>query len=116
MFELPKLPYAYNALEPFIDEQTMRIHHTKHHQAYIDKLNDAVKGKPQWENMPVWDLLSKLDSVPADIKAAVQNHGGGHFNHSMFWETLSPKAGGKPSGNLAKAIDAAFGSFDFDVA
>ena len=109
---LPKLDYEYNALEPYIDEQTMRIHHTKHHQAYIDKFNAAIAGKKDLESMNVEDLLRKINSVPEDIRMAVRNHGGGHANHSMFWKLMAPNAGGKPSGELANAIDKAFGSFD----
>ncbi len=110
-FTLPELPYAYDALEPHIDAQTMQIHHTKHHQTYIDKLNAAVAGT-EWETMPVEELVSKLDQVPEDKKGAVRNHGGGHSNHSFFWTILGPNAGGKPSADLAKAIDEAFGSFE----
>jgi Fe-Mn family superoxide dismutase len=110
-FSLPPLPYAYDALEPHIDAKTMEIHHTKHHQTYIDKLNAAVAGT-EWENMSVEELVSKLDKVPEDKRTAVRNHGGGHANHSFFWTILSPNAGGKPSGDLAKAIDEAFGSFE----
>ena len=109
---LPKLDYAYNALEPYVDEQTMVIHHTKHHQAYIDKLNAAIAGKKDLESMPVEDLLRKINSVPEDIRVAVRNHGGGHANHSMFWKLMAPNAGGKPGGEIALAIDKAFGSFD----
>ncbi|MBI4044453.1 MAG: superoxide dismutase [Candidatus Diapherotrites archaeon] len=109
---LPKLDYAYNALEPYIDEQTMVIHHTKHHQAYIDKLNAAIAGKMDLESMPIEGLLEKISSVPEDIRMAVRNHGGGHANHSMFWKLMAPNAGGKPSGGIASAIDKAFGSFD----
>lgn len=109
---LPKIDYAYNALEPYIDEQTMRIHHTKHHQAYIDKLNAAISGKKDLESMGVEELLKKINSVPEDIKMAVRNHGGGHANHSMFWKLMAPNTDGKPSGDIAVAIDKAFGSFD----
>lgn len=109
---LPKLDYEYNALEPYIDEQTMRIHHTKHHQAYIDKLNAAILGKNGLESMNIEDLLRKINSVPGDIRMAVRNHGGGHANHSMFWKLMAPNAGGKPSGDIASAIDKTFGSFD----
>lgn len=110
-FEVPKLPYDYNALEPHIDEATMKIHHDKHHQAYVDKLNAAVAGKAE-ENKTVEELLKNLNQVPEDIRGAVRNHGGGHFNHSLFWEIMGPNAGGKPEGALATAIDTAFGSFD----
>ena len=111
MHELPKLPYDYNALEPYIDEQTMKIHHTKHHQAYIDKLNGAVKGT-QFENMDVNELLTKLNDVPDNIRTAVRNHGGGHSNHSFFWQIMSPKAGGEPTGEVGDEIKKTFGSFD----
>lgn len=110
-FEVPKLPYEYNALEPYIDETTMKIHHDKHHQAYVDKLNAAVAGKAE-ESKTVEELLIHLDQVPESIRGAVRNHGGGHFNHTLFWETMGPNCGGKPEGALATAIDAAFGSFD----
>lgn len=108
---LPSLPYAYSALEPHIDARTMEIHHTKHHQAYIDKLNVAVQGT-EWEALPVEDLLWRFAEIPKDKQAAVRNHGGGHANHSLFWRVLSPKGGGKPSGALAEAIDETFGSFE----
>ncbi|MDO8649580.1 MAG: superoxide dismutase [Candidatus Peregrinibacteria bacterium] len=108
---LPKLPYAYDALEPHIDAKTMEIHLTKHHQTYIDKLNAAINGT-EWESMDVLDLLKNFKKVPDDKKTAVRNHGGGHANHSLFWTILSPKGGGKPAGDLEKAIDKTFGNFD----
>lgn len=111
MFELPKLPYEYNALEPFIDEQTMRIHHTKHHQTYIDKLNAAVKDT-KYESMNVDDILKDLNSVPENIRSAVRNHGGGHSNHSLFWTIMAPKAGGVATGKVGDEIIQTFGSFD----
>ena len=111
MHELPKLPYDYNALEPYIDEQTMRIHHTKHHQAYIDKLNGAVKGT-KFENMDVNEILKKLNDVPENIRMAARNHGGGHSNHTFFWNIMAPSAGGEPHGNLGDAIKHTFQSFD----
>jgi len=111
MHELPKLPYEYNALEPHIDEQTMKIHHTKHHQAYIDKLNAAIKGT-DLENKEINEVLKDLNAVPEDIRTAVRNHGGGHSNHSMFWQVMAPNAGGEPSGKLSDAIKETFGSFD----
>ena len=111
MHELPKLPYEYNALEPYIDAKTMEIHHTKHHQAYIDKLNGAVKGT-QFENMDVNELLKKLNDVPENIRTAVRNHGGGHSNHSFFWQVMGPNAGGEPHGNVGDAIKCTFGGFD----
>ena len=94
MHELPKLQYDYNDLEPYIDEQTMRIHHTKHHQTYVDKLNAAIKGT-KFENMDVNELIKKLNDVPENIRTAVRNHGGGHSNHSFFWQVMGPKAGGE---------------------
>ncbi|WP_442485758.1 superoxide dismutase [Aeoliella sp. SH292] len=112
-FKLPKLPYAYDALEPAIDAKTMEIHYTKHHQGYVDKLNAAVAGHPQLAKMPIDAILVDLDAVPADIRTAVQNNGGGHANHTMFWTLLAPVGNGtKPSPALAKAIEASFGSMD----
>ena len=111
MNTLPKLPYAYNALEPYIDEQTMTIHHTKHHQAYIDKLNSAIKGT-KFENMDVKEILKKINDVPENIRTAVRNHGGGHSNHSFFWQVMGPKSGGEPNGKVASEIGKTFGSFD----
>ncbi len=108
---LPPLPYAYDALEPHIDARTMEIHHTKHHQTYIDKLNAAIAGT-EWEGKPVEELLKNLSEVPEDKRGAVRNHGGGHFNHSLFWTVIGPKAGGKPSGDLMKAIDGDLGGWD----
>ncbi len=108
---LPDLPYAYNALEPHIDEQTMTIHHTKHHQTYVDKLNDAIKGT-DLENKDLEALLRDFASVPEDKKGPVRNHAGGHHNHSLFWTIMAPDGGGEPSGDVGSAIDAAFGSFD----
>ena len=110
-FEVPPLTYAYDALEPHIDEQTMRIHHDKHHAAYVGKLNDAVAGTAL-ETQPIEVTLTKLPSVPDDKRAAVQNHGGGHANHTLFWTVIGPNGGGTPSGKLASAIDTTFGSFD----
>ena len=111
-FELPKLPYAVDALEPYIDAQTMTIHHDKHHQAYITNLNGAIEKHPELASKSLEDLLMDLNAVPEDIRMVVRNHGGGTWNHSMFWEIMAPSAGGSPKGDLAKAIDAAFGSFD----
>ena len=108
---LPQLPYAYDSLEPHIDAKTMEIHHTKHHQAYIDKLNGALEKHPELAEKSVEELVADLDMVPEDIRMVVRNNGGGHLNHAFFWEILSPR-GGKPAGDLATAIDAAFGSFD----
>ena len=110
MHELPKLPYEYNALEPYIDEQTMRIHHTKHHQAYIDKLNGAVKGT-EFEKIAVDELIKNLNKVPENIRNVVRNHGGGHSNHTFFWNIMAPKAG-NPTGKVVDAITKTFGSFD----
>ncbi|WP_298296601.1 superoxide dismutase [Hydrotalea sp.] len=106
-FTLPALPYEHDALEPFIDTATMQIHHAKHHQAYVDNLNKAIAGTPQEGKS-----LEELVAAAGSISPAVRNNGGGHWNHSFFWEILAPKAGGTPSGDLAKAIDAAFGSFE----
>jgi Fe-Mn family superoxide dismutase len=111
-YELPPLPYPYEALEPHIDEQTMRIHHDKHHQAYIDKVNAALEGT-EWENHPVEQVLGAgLDLLPEEKQAVVRNNGGGHANHSLFWEIMSPDGGGDPSGDLGAAIEDTFGSFD----
>jgi Fe-Mn family superoxide dismutase len=112
-FELPPLPYPSDALEPYIDKMTMEIHHGKHHGAYVTNLNKAVDSAPQLQGKSVVELLSNnLAIVPDAIKTAVRNNGGGHANHSMFWKIIGPKAGGKPVGNLAAAIDTTFGSFD----
>jgi len=111
-FELPKLPYAVEALEPYIDAQTMSIHHTKHHQAYITNLNAAIEKHPELAGKSLEDLLSALNAVPEDIRVAVRNHGGGTWNHNMFWEIMGPKMGGAPSGAVAQALESAFGSFD----
>jgi Fe-Mn family superoxide dismutase len=110
--ELPPLPYAYNALEPHIDARTMEIHHTKHHQAYITKLNEALDQAPALKQKSLEELLRGIQQVPEAIRGAVRNHGGGHANHTLFWQIMAPKGGGKPSGRLADAINAAFGSFD----
>jgi superoxide dismutase, Fe-Mn family len=110
-YEVPPLPYDYAALEPHIDEQTMRLHHDKHHQAYVDKANGALEGT-EWEGKPIEEVIADLDSLPDDKKGPVRNNGGGHLNHSLFWESMSPDGGGEPSGDLASAISDAFGSFD----
>jgi Fe-Mn family superoxide dismutase len=110
-FSVPALPYAFDALEPHIDAQTMEIHHDKHHQAYVDNANKALEGT-DWADRAVEDVLGSLDSLPADKKTAVQNNAGGHANHSLFWEIMGPNGGGQPSGALADAINGAFGSFD----
>jgi Fe-Mn family superoxide dismutase len=110
-YELPQLPYDYNALEPTIDEQTMRIHHGKHHQAYVDNLNKALDGT-EWADHPIEQVLALLDELPEDKRAAVRNNGGGHANHSLFWTIMKPGGGGDPSGNLANAIADTFGDAD----
>jgi len=110
-YELPALPYAFDALEPFIDSTTMQIHHDKHHAAYVTNLNGAMEKHPELAGKPLEALLKDLNAVPEDIRTVVRNHGGGNWNHSMFWEIMAPKAGGEPSGVLAGAISAAFGSF-----
>ena len=110
-YTLPELPYAYDALEPHIDARTMEIHHTKHHAAYISKVNDAIAGT-DLESKSVEDLIADMNAVPENIRTAVRNNGGGHANHSLFWTIMSPKGGGNPSGELAQAIDSTFGSFD----
>jgi superoxide dismutase, Fe-Mn family len=115
-YEVPALPYDYAALEPHIDEQTMRIHHDKHHQAYVDKVNAALEGT-EWADAPIEQVLTSLDSIADDKRATVRNNGGGHLNHKLFWESMGPDGGGAPSGDLAAAIDEAFGSFpDFQTA
>ncbi|HET8908060.1 MAG TPA: superoxide dismutase [Ktedonobacterales bacterium] len=111
-YELPPLPYDYNALEPYIDEETMHLHHDKHHQAYVNNLNAALQGQTQFENMNIDDLVRNLNSVPEAVRTAVRNNGGGHANHSMFWQIMKPSGGGEPTGDLANAITSAFGSFD----
>ena len=110
-FELPPLPYDYTALEPHIDEQTMRLHHDKHHATYVTNLNNAVAGT-EFENMAIEELLANLDRVPEDKRTAVRNNGGGHLNHTMFWEIMGPNGGGQPTGPLAEVINSTFGSFD----
>ncbi|HEY4551698.1 MAG TPA: superoxide dismutase SodA [Bacillaceae bacterium] len=111
-FELPQLPYAYDALEPHIDKETMNIHHTKHHNTYVTNLNKALEGKDELAGKSVEELISDLDSVPESIRTAVRNNGGGHANHTLFWKLLSPNGGGEPSGSLADAIKETFGSYD----
>ncbi|HYT37846.1 MAG TPA: superoxide dismutase, partial [Ktedonobacteraceae bacterium] len=111
-YELPPLPYDYSALEPYIDTQTMQIHHDKHHQAYITNVNNALQGQDQLAAMSVDDLLRNIKQVPESIRTAVQNNAGGHSNHSMFWNIMTPNGGGEPTGNLASAIQQVFGSFD----
>ena len=109
-FEVPALPYDYSALEPHIDEQTMRVHHDKHHQAYVDNANKALEGT-QWADQPIEVILTILDELPDDKQAAVRNNAGGHANHSFFWEIMGPNGGGVPSGSLGDAIDSTCGSF-----
>ena len=111
-FELPKLAYAYDALEPHIDARTMEIHHTKHHQTYVTNLNGAVDKTPELAGKSLEALLGDLNAVPEGVRMVVRNHGGGTYNHNLFWEVMGPKGGGTPGGDLAKAIDAGFGSFD----
>ena len=111
MFQLPQLPYSYDALEPHIDAKTMEIHHTKHHAAYTNKLNEALEGS-EYAAKSIEELLTNLSSLPANIQTAVRNHGGGFYNHNMFWEILSPTGGGLPEGELLNAINTKFGSFE----
>ena len=111
-FELPKLPYANDALEPHIDARTMEIHHDRHHQTYVTGLNTALEGKEEFAGKTVEEIIANLDAVPADVRTAVRNNGGGHANHSLFWLLLTPNGKGAPEGELAAAIDAKFGSFD----
>jgi Fe-Mn family superoxide dismutase len=110
-FEVPDLPYDYDALEPSIDEATMKVHHDKHHQAYVDKANAALEGT-EWADKDIRDVIANLGDLPDDKKGPVRNNGGGHYNHSLFWESMSPDGGGEPEGDLADAIKDAFGSFD----
>ena len=110
--EVPPLPYDYNALEPHIDEQTMRIHHDKHHAAYVNNLNAALEKHPELANKSVEDLVKGVNSVPDDIRAAVRNNGGGHINHTMFWEIMGPGKGGAPTGTIGDAIKSTFGDFE----
>lgn len=110
-FELPALPYAFDALEPFIDSTTMQIHHDKHHAAYVNNLNGAIEKHPELASKSLQDLLKDLNSVPEDIRTVVRNHGGGAWNHTMFWEIMAPKAGGEPAGALNGAITSSFGNF-----
>jgi superoxide dismutase, Fe-Mn family len=111
-FELPQLPYAYDALEPHIDKETMNIHHTKHHNAYVTNLNNALQGQDELLSKSVEEVISNLDAVPESARTAVRNNGGGHANHSLFWKILSPNGGGLPTGELADAISQKFGSFE----
>lgn len=111
-YKLPALPYAYNALEPHIDELTMHLHHEKHHNTYVTNLNAAIAKHPELEGKAIEDLIADMNAIPADIRVAVQNNGGGHANHSLFWTVMTPNGGGEPTGAVKEAIDKAFGSFD----
>lgn len=111
-YTLPELPYAYDALTPYIDEETMHLHHDKHHNTYVTNLNAAIEKHPELGSKSVEDLIADMDSIPEDIRTTVRNNGGGHANHSFFWEIMAPNAGGAPTGEIKDAIDAAFGSFD----
>ncbi len=110
-FTLPPLPYAYNALEPHIDAQTMTLHHTKHHQAYIDNVNKALQEAPEYQKYTLEELIANIDALPTSIRERVRNNGGGHFNHTLFWELMSPQGGGMPTEVVAQAINQSFGSF-----
>ncbi|MBT2677487.1 superoxide dismutase [Bacillus sp. ISL-35] len=111
-FELPQLPYAYDALEPHIDKETMNIHHTKHHNTYVTNLNNALEGNEELLAKSVEEVVSNLDAVPEAARTAVRNNGGGHANHSLFWQVISPNGGGEPTGELAEAINSKFGGFE----
>jgi superoxide dismutase, Fe-Mn family len=111
-FELPSLPYDYTALEPFIDEETMKLHHDKHHQAYVDKLNAALEDHPELQERSIEELLRNIDQIPDEIRQSVKNHGGGHFNHSFFWETLGKTDSQEPTGKIKEEIEKVWGSFD----
>ena len=110
-YTLPDLPYAYDALEPYIDEETMHLHHDKHHNTYVTNLNAAIEKHPELGEKTVEELLADFSSVPEDIQTAVRNNGGGHANHTFFWEILGPNAGGEPTGAIKEAIEETFGSF-----
>src|SRR5436190_4607025 len=110
-YSLPPLPYPSDALEPSIDKQTMEIHHGRHHKAYVDNLNAALAKHPDWLRKPIEEILRNLNAVPSDARTAVRNNGGGHYNHSMFWQVMGPKAGGEPTGPLGDAIKTNFTSF-----
>lgn len=112
MFTLPDLPYDFNALEPYIDARTMEIHHGKHHQAYIDNLNKALEKAPALQGKTIEQIVGDLNSAPEEVRTAIRNHGGGHYNHSLFWKAMSPSGGGRPKGELLDKIEASFGSFD----
>ncbi|HFD3584981.1 TPA: superoxide dismutase [Enterococcus faecium] len=110
-YTLPDLPYAYDALEPYIDEETMHLHHDKHHNTYVTNLNAAIEKYPELGEKTIEELLSDMDAIPTDVKTAVRNNGGGHANHSFFWEIMAPNAGGEPTGEIKEAINEAFGDF-----
>src|SRR6185312_2662772 len=110
-FELPPLPYDYNALEPYIDTETMHLHHDKHHAAYVANVNNALQGH-EFASLPIEEVVRRINEVPENIRTAVRNNGGGHVNHTMFWQIMKPSGGGTPTGDLAEAINATFGSFD----
>jgi Fe-Mn family superoxide dismutase len=111
-YSLPQLPYPYDALEPYIDKMTMEIHHTKHHQAYINNLNSALEKYPEFHNLELEEILRNLNQLPEEIRTAVRNNGGGHYNHSLFWEIMKPNGGGEPKGKLKEEIERNFGSFE----
>ena len=111
-YSLPSLPYAFDALEPHIDAQTMQIHHGKHHQAYVNNLNAALEKAPEWQKRGLGEILASLDKVPDAVRTAVRNNGGGHWNHTAFWKLMAPKAGGAPRGDVADLLTKSFGSFD----
>ncbi len=112
MFTLPDLPYDFNALEPYIDARTMEIHHGKHHQAYIDNLNKALEKAPALQGKTIEQIVSDLNNAPEEVRTAIRNHGGGHYNHSLFWKAMSPSGGGRPTGDLLEKINSSFGSFE----
>jgi len=111
-YSLPQLPYPYDGLEPYIDKTTMEIHHTKHHQAYINNLNSALEKYPEFHNLELEEILRNLNQLPEEIRTAVRNNGGGHYNHSLFWEIMKPNGGGQPKGKLKEEIERNFGSFE----
>jgi Fe-Mn family superoxide dismutase len=111
-YSLPQLPYSYDALEPYIDKTTMEIHHSKHHQAYINNLNSALEKYPEFHNLELEEILRNLNQLPEEIRTAVRNNGGGHYNHSLFWEIMKPNGGGEPKGKLKEEIEKNFGSFE----
>lgn len=112
MYTLPELPYAYNALEPAISEEIMQLHHQKHHQGYVDKLNAALELAPELEDRSLVDLLTHIDTLPSAVRTAIRNQGGGHYNHSLFWQCMTPQGSGQPEGSLAQAIQDKWGSFE----